>query len=146
MGDVAPTTASRFCRKRRLHSREKRQRDEGPEHIETIVDRTATRTITAPIEVVASILSDSGRKSEWQSSCIESRTVHASGEETTPLDGIPSSFLEYQVYELPYPLSKRDYVFSGEWTFEFNESSKKAQLHIKSAMHDDAPKASEDIV
>merc|ERR1712070_1191356 len=106
---------------------------------------SGTKTIAAPIEVVIQVLTDSSRKTEWQSSCTESRELGRNGE--TPVPNVPMEYVEYQVYTLPWPLSKRDYVFQGKWDIDFSDpDNKKATLDIKSCTHDDAPKASTAIV
>ncbi|MEE2787044.1 MAG: START domain-containing protein [Myxococcota bacterium] len=84
-------------------------------------------TIDAPLEMVLGVLGDNTRRTEWVDR-LETSTVL---ETVTPYE----HFI-YQAYDLPWPISDRDYVYHAKATNQGDS----VVLHIKSITHRKAPK------
>merc|ERR1712048_1529508 len=106
---------------------------------------TSTKVLDIPIETLVLLCADIERCTEWQSGCIESRTLDTQG--TTPVEGVPAECTAYQRYQLACPLQNRDYTYKGVWTFEgWDDGKKKAKYDVKSCSFDGAPATQSSVV
>ncbi len=97
-----------------------------------------SQVIKAPIQAVAKVLFAPDTQRHWIGG-LESVTVfEKSGE--TPWKGVPKKFELYQLYQMPPPISNRDYVIAGQWDIRFEEDEiQQAILYLHSIERNEHP-------
>lgn len=83
--------------------------------------------VDAPIEKVLWVLGDNAHRTDWVDRLAESRILEKKGD---------YDFVVYQHFDLPFPITDRDYVYRGR---AYREASGKVIVTLESVTHEKAP-------